>query len=177
MLEKRRYETTFIINGGLEEFLVRQLTKEVLNLIRNNGGEIIAWQQMGRRRLAYPIEKKVNGYYIYVYYDAPPLLPALLERFFRLEENILRFLTVKLDKRGIAYRDRWIAEKGLSAPTESDYQMEEVQEAIAAEEDIAVAPTTTEDASEPSAADEANADTEPETAETTDVESSQEEQP
>ncbi len=158
MIEKRRYETTFIINGGLEEFMVQQLTKEVLNLIRNNGGEIIAWQQTGRRRLAYPIEKKVNGYYIYVYYDAPPLLPALLERFFRLEENILRFLTVRLDKRGIEYRDQWIAAKGLTAPTESDYQMEAIEEAIASEEEIAVSAESPAEETAPSPAEESTSE-------------------
>lgn len=144
-MEKRRYETTFIINGGLEEFFVQQLTKEVLNLIRNNGGDIRAWEQMGRRRLAYPIDKKVNGYYVYVYYDAPPTLPGILERFFRLEENILRFLTVKLDKRGIEYREKWIAEKGLKAPTESDYKMEAIEAAISSEEEIALTPEITDE--------------------------------
>ena len=72
-------------------------------MITANGGEIIARDAMGMKKLAYPIEKNARGYFYVMYYKAAPASIAEIERRFRINEEILRFVTMKYDtKREIA---------------------------------------------------------------------------
>jgi small subunit ribosomal protein S6 len=63
--------------------------------VAEEGGEIKAIDDMGMRRLAYPIEKQERGYYSVIYYTAPSELVGELERQLRYNEEVLRFMTVK----------------------------------------------------------------------------------
>ncbi|HEV8537908.1 MAG TPA: 30S ribosomal protein S6, partial [Bacteroidota bacterium] len=63
---KRLYETTFIINASIEDSQIEALNAHVQEIITGNGGEIRAVNRWGRKRLAYPIQKKNNGYYVNV---------------------------------------------------------------------------------------------------------------
>lgn len=103
---KRLYETTFIINASIEDSQIEALTTHVQEIITGNGGEIKAVNRWGRKRLAYPIQKKNNGFYVNVEFaDIGTVIPQL-ERMFQLDENILRFLTVILDERAIKARQQ-----------------------------------------------------------------------
>ncbi len=89
------YETLFIIKPTLtSEEIEGQITK-VKDIISQRGGELKATNDMGMRRLAYPIEKQERGYYSVVYYTAPSQLLEELERQLRYNEDILRFMSVK----------------------------------------------------------------------------------
>jgi small subunit ribosomal protein S6 len=103
---KRLYETTFIINASIEDSQIEALNAHVQEIITGNGGEIRAVNRWGRKRLAYPIQKKNNGYYVNVEFsDIGTVIPRL-EHMFLLDENILRFLTIQLDKKAIKARQQ-----------------------------------------------------------------------
>lgn len=101
---KRLYETTFIVNAALEDTQIDTVIGRVQDLITSNGGEVAALNKWGRKRLAYTIGKKNNGYYVNIEFKAPGHFIAQLERFYRLEENFIRHLTIQVDKRAIKAR-------------------------------------------------------------------------
>ncbi|MCS6808308.1 MAG: 30S ribosomal protein S6 [Bacteroidota bacterium] len=105
---KRTYETTFIVNASLEDATIEHIITSTIEFIKNNGGVITTLDKWGRRRLAYPIQKKHNGFYVYVMYDAPATLLPQLERYFHLEENILRHLTLKMSKHALEFRKAFL---------------------------------------------------------------------
>jgi small subunit ribosomal protein S6 len=67
-------------------------------LITTNGGEISEIEDWGRKRLAYMVNKNKIGYYAIFRFNALPDIISKLERFYKLEDNILRYLTIKLSK-------------------------------------------------------------------------------
>jgi small subunit ribosomal protein S6 len=100
-MQSYQYETTYVISGSLEDSQIEATVGHVDELIKRNGGEIVSTNRWGRKRLAYPIEKKNNGYYVHLEFTAPGALIGQLERLYQLDENILRFLTIRLDKRAL----------------------------------------------------------------------------
>jgi small subunit ribosomal protein S6 len=102
--EQSTYETTFIVNATLEDTQVDVIIEKVKELITKNGGQILAAEKWGRKRLTYTIRKKNNGFYMFFEFKAPGDAIAKLERHYQLEEQILRYLTVKLDKKALKAR-------------------------------------------------------------------------
>lgn len=92
----RRYETTYIIDGTLEDDKITELANRVKEMVSKTGGEIVDEKHWGKRRLAYEINKRQYGYYIILDYQSPPEFINELERFFRLNQFILRYLTIQL---------------------------------------------------------------------------------
>lgn len=78
--------------------------------IEKNGGQIKALEKIGRKRLAYPISKKNNGFYVSIEFVAASNLIDQLERFYEFEENILRFLTVVVDNKVLKARQLSLAQ-------------------------------------------------------------------
>lgn len=101
---KHLYETTYIVNASLEDTQIETARTHIEEIITRNGGEIKAVNKWGRKRLAYTIEKKNNGFYINTEFEGPGSIVSLLERAYTLDENILRFLTIQLDKKAIKAR-------------------------------------------------------------------------
>ncbi|MBX7154872.1 MAG: 30S ribosomal protein S6 [Candidatus Kapaibacterium sp.] len=99
MSVRRLYETTYIINAALEDGDVESVAKRVSEYIENHGGTIVETNRWGRRRLGYPIKKKFNGYYVHCIFEAPSNTIPLLERFFVLDDNVLRHLTLQLTEK------------------------------------------------------------------------------
>ncbi len=97
----RIYETTIVIDSFLKNEEIENLVNKTKTFIENNGGEIIKITDRGKKRLAYEIKRRQYGNYYHIVYSAPPTLPKLLEREFKLEEAILRYLTVILDKKAL----------------------------------------------------------------------------
>ncbi len=96
---KRTYETTFIINASLEDTQVDSVIARVQDTITKNGGVIKALNKWGRKRLAYTIRKKTNGFYTNLEFEAPSTLLTQLERAYQLDEMILRYLSNPIDSR------------------------------------------------------------------------------
>jgi small subunit ribosomal protein S6 len=95
---KSVYESAILINAALDDQQIEAIVTRVQDLIKNNGGEIREFENWGRKRLAYPVEKSKIGYYAIFRFDAPGEIVAKLERAYTLDEQILRFVTLKLNK-------------------------------------------------------------------------------
>ena len=94
---RRTYESTYILNAALEDAEIESVINRVTEFVTERGGTVIEVNQWGRRRLAYPIGKKYNGFYVYFAFEAPVDIIPPFERFFTLEEAVIRHLTLQLD--------------------------------------------------------------------------------
>lgn len=93
----RNYENLVIVKPTLTAEEIQASVKAVEEVITSNGGEIAATDAMGMRKLAYPIDKNERGYYHVVYYKVTPSSIGEIERRFRINEDLLRFVTIKYD--------------------------------------------------------------------------------
>jgi len=117
---RRVYETTIIINAALEDPDIDVVISKVTTLIQNHGGVIEEQNKWGRRRLAYAINKKYNGYYVHLIFEVAPNIVPVLERFLVLEDTILRHLTLQLSAELRAFRkEKSLAAGNLGATTMS----------------------------------------------------------
>ncbi len=92
-----RYELTYIINAGLEENTRKELIEKFSGLIAQNGGEVEKVDETwAKRRLAYPINDMLEGYYVLVTFKGEGDLPREIERNLEINENVLRYLIIKL---------------------------------------------------------------------------------
>jgi len=114
--EQKIYESTFIVNAALDDAQIDVVIEKVKDVIVKNGGEIRSTEKWGRKRLAYTIDKKNNGFYAFLEFKAPGDLLIKLERHFHLEEQVIRHLTIQLDKKGLKAREiAAAAQKALAA--------------------------------------------------------------
>jgi len=127
MVNIKTYETTFIVNANLDDPVIDGIIEKIRDAIIKNGGEIVELTKWGRKRFAYPIKKKNNGFYVVCVFKAPTPFIAKLERYFTLEENILRYLIIALDKKALAARisgsDLIKAGAGNSTAPEEDNEL------------------------------------------------------
>ncbi|MBT8377764.1 MAG: 30S ribosomal protein S6 [Ignavibacteria bacterium] len=93
---KRAYESAVLINAALEDEAIQTIISKIKETILNNGGDLRDVEDWGRKRLAYIVKKSKIGYYVFFRFDALPDLVPVLERYYLLDENILRYLTIKL---------------------------------------------------------------------------------
>ncbi len=103
---KHEYETTFILTPELSEGEHKVTVDKFVKLIKDNDGEVHNIEHWGMRRLAYPIERKTNGYYAYVEFGSFGDLLPILEKAYRYDEQVIRYLTVKLDKHALAFNKK-----------------------------------------------------------------------
>jgi small subunit ribosomal protein S6 len=92
----RKYETMYILNSNLESEQTAELVQKYQTLISNHGGQIDELQEIGKRRLAYEIEGDREGYYVLVHYTAGTEVLTELERVMRIDDNVVRYLTVRV---------------------------------------------------------------------------------
>lgn len=115
------YEMTYIVNAVFSDDQIKDLIQRVDNFIKEGGGDIVEKEDWGSRRLAYPISKKRNGYYVNIVFTAPGTLIARLERAMDINEGILRYLTLKMDAKMLRHRkDRKARLTAEAAAAESD---------------------------------------------------------
>ncbi len=93
------YETMFILKPTLVEEEIKTRIDFFKEEIKKIGGEIETCLDMGTRNLAYEIKKNKRGYYFVIYFKAQPTLIRELERNYRINEEILRFLVVKYENK------------------------------------------------------------------------------
>lgn len=97
MSKIKHYETMFILKPTLtDEETVAQLDT-IRGIIEKNGGEIISADNVGQRELAYEIEKCKRGYYYVIYFRAPANSIAEIERNYRNNEELIRFMFIKYE--------------------------------------------------------------------------------
>jgi len=88
------YEVVFIIDPGCDDSQVGQEVDTVKEIIASGDGKVLETEIWGRRRLAYEIKKKKEGTYVLIHFKGGPALLAEMARRFKLNESILRHLTV-----------------------------------------------------------------------------------
>ncbi len=91
------YENVFIAGQDLTPAKATDLADKYASVITENGGKVARREDWGLRTLAYPIDKNRKGYYTLMTIDAPPAAVVEMERLMRLDENLLRYLTIKTD--------------------------------------------------------------------------------
>ena len=94
----RRYETIFIADNDLSEEDRSPIFEKLKDLIQQHGGLLVMVDEWGSKKLAYEIKKKARGYYVRLDYCGSGILVNEIERFFRIDDRILKFMTVLLDK-------------------------------------------------------------------------------
>jgi small subunit ribosomal protein S6 len=105
-MPKHQYELTYVLSGVLKSNDIENLVRRVNEFVENNDGEIIEVDEWGSQRLAYEIEKKRSGHYVNMYFRAPGELIAKLERALEIEDDILRYLTLRMDAKMIRHYER-----------------------------------------------------------------------
>ncbi len=93
----RNYENLVIVKPTFTAEEIQASIKAIEEIITSNGGEIAATTAMGMRKLAYPIEKNERGFYHVIYSTIAPSAISEIERRFRINEDLLRFVTIKYD--------------------------------------------------------------------------------
>jgi len=117
----RNYENLVIVKPTLTAEEIQASITAIEEVITSNGGEIAARDTMGMRKLAYPINKNERGYFYVIYYSIAPSAISEIERRFRINENLLRFVTIKYDtNREVAAWKQLVlkANKKASSPAE-----------------------------------------------------------
>ncbi len=92
-----KYETIFIVNLNVGEEKVTELVEKFKSLI-GSAGEIESVDLWGKRRLAYEIDDIKEGYYVYISFTAGTDFPKELERVFKITEDILRHIVIRIEK-------------------------------------------------------------------------------
>jgi small subunit ribosomal protein S6 len=93
----RNYEIVVAVRADLAEEELTAQIDTIKGWVTSKEGKIVQADHWGRRRLAYPIKKQREGYYILLKAELPPTAPAEIERSLRLNENVLRFLVILQD--------------------------------------------------------------------------------
>jgi len=139
----RRYETIFIADNDLSEEDRSPIFEKLKDLIQQHNGLLVMIDEWGGKKLAYEIKKKARGYYVRLDYCGSGFLVNEIERFFRIDDRILKYMTVLLDQ---------------------DVDIEAVKEEIAKAEEIRTTETESSNA-EPDTESTAVDESEPETLE------------
>ena len=134
----RHYETTYILRPNLGEDQFAEIIERTNAIVTDDGGSIINVDQWGIKKLAYEIKKETQGYYVYMNYAAHGTTVSELERIFRIDDRLLRYLTIKLadaiDEAGIDEAKELIAAEAAAVEEE---EAEGSTDADAAEESAA----------------------------------------
>ncbi|TEU07814.1 MAG: 30S ribosomal protein S6, partial [Candidatus Aminicenantes bacterium] len=90
-----QYETAFLISPNLEEEETEKVITQMAKVISEKKGKMINEDRWGKRRLAYPIKKFEEAFYVFFHYEGDSEIPLELERRFKQTEEVLRYLTMK----------------------------------------------------------------------------------
>lgn len=105
-MDKKHYESVIILTPVLSEKMLKDAIDSYKQLITGNSGELIHSENWGLTKLAYPIQKKTTGFYQIFEFAGDNELVEKLEISYRRDEQVLRYLTVSLDKHAVVYNER-----------------------------------------------------------------------
>ena len=126
-----KYEIIYIIDAAVEEAPRKELIAKFSDLVTANGCAVEKVDEWGKRRLAYAIDYKTEGYYVLMQFTAAPELPKELERNMQISESIIRSQIVKLEQKKSSVKPRPVRAAAPVAPA---------AEAAAPEQEAPVAP-------------------------------------
>ncbi len=135
----RQYETGFLIVPNLSEEETEKIILQMADIVSQRKGRMIEQEKWGKRKLAYPIKKCDEAFYVFFHYEGESDIPQELARRFRQMDTILRYLTLKKDGReNIRKKKKAIpeaAKKGLSLEEESSEEIQFRQEELRPEKE------------------------------------------
>lgn len=135
----RRYETIVILKPSLSEAENQAIIDRATKIIESFEGSIIKIDKWGLKKLAYPIQKESQGYYLYVQYAGLPAGVDEMERVFRIDDKVVKYLTVKL--------------QDVYTPLPEDEEESKPAETSSEESDAEAAPKVKEDVAEEAVAE------------------------
>lgn len=94
---ERQYETAFILNASLDDAEIDQKLAQIEETVAQQGGTVGDWNRWGKRKLSFPIRKQHDGYYAFLTFKAEPRMIDALEGIYRLDEKIIRHMTINLE--------------------------------------------------------------------------------
>ncbi len=116
----RQYETAFLIAPNLEEEETEKIISRMAEVVSQKNGKMIKEDRWGKRKLAYPIQRFEEAFYVFFLYEGDPGVPSELERLFKQTEPVLRYLTVKKDTKPNVRRKRKAAPPPQEAPPDRE---------------------------------------------------------
>lgn len=125
-----QYETAFLISPNLEEEETEKVITQMAKVISEKKGKMINEDRWGKRRLAYPIKKFEEAFYVFFHYEGDSEIPLELERRFKQTEEILRYLTMKkTQKENVRRKKKTVpAEQERAVPPKEEAPETEVAE-------------------------------------------------
>ena len=125
-----KYELIYIIDTAVEEEARKALIEKFNGIIAANGGEVVKVEEWGKRRLAYAIDYKTEGYYVYVAFNGASELPKELSRNLGINESVIRSQVVRLVEKKSSVKPRPVrvapvapaaeTEEAAAAPAQSE---------------------------------------------------------
>ena len=128
----RRYETIFILRPSLNENEINTIIDNTTSILTTDGGQIIEADRWGMKKLAYQIKKESQGFYVYLDYSGTPDAVAEMERKFRIDDAVLRYMSIKTAEEISAEEISEATQKATekqSAASEEDLVEEEADQA------------------------------------------------
>ena len=119
------YETLIALNPNLEKDALAGLLDGFKESLARRNGTIIAEKDLGKKKFAYPVKKFSTGYYHLLYLSAPPEAVSDLERNFKHSEEVLKFLTLRLNEKEL--KQSLAALESLAPPVEKEEVKEKVE--------------------------------------------------
>jgi small subunit ribosomal protein S6 len=98
LAEKRIYEVVFIVDPDTPDDETRRLTENLQTIVTDQGGAVVKSEVIGRRQLAYTINRKNEGVYVLFEVEGTGREIAELERRMRVSDQVMRYLTVRVDE-------------------------------------------------------------------------------
>lgn len=133
----RRYETIYILRPSLGENEITTIIENTNQIIKDVDGSIIDLNRWGMKKLAYLVKKETQGYYVFCDYAATPEAVSEMERKFRIDDSVLKYMTVKL-------ADAITAEEIAAATSDAQAKLAAEKEAAEQEEKQEAAEETAE---------------------------------
>lgn len=134
-MKTNHYESVIILNASLEDTQTDSVLSRIEDQVTSNGGQILNIDKLGRKRLAYPIRRSKSGYYVIYQFEAPRELISKLERNLRLDESIIRYLTIKLEKKDLEQISLLKAQQESTEVVEAKIETKEVNDDSAESKD------------------------------------------
>lgn len=94
----RTYEVMIIVQPNLDEEGLTAFAGRMQQVITDNGGQVIKAEPLGRRKLAYPIKRRAEGYYVLVQANMEQPAIVELERTLKMSDDVLRHMMIRLDE-------------------------------------------------------------------------------
>ena len=111
-----KYVLVYIIDPAVEDEARKALINRFNELITGNGGSVDKVEEWGKKRLAYAIDYKTEGYYVLVNFQAEAELPKELERNLQISDSVIRYQVIKQIERKVGIKPRAVRPAPVAAP-------------------------------------------------------------